>query len=55
MPTSDKHSDFRSWLVSISPTAPTQYGLPYTIIRPFNCVGTGEQRALGGREFKWQR
>lgn len=23
-----------------------QYGLPYTIIRPFNCVGTGEKRAL---------
>jgi UDP-glucose 4-epimerase len=23
-----------------------QYGLPYTILRPFNCVGTGEQRAL---------
>ena len=28
-----------------------QYGLPYTIIRPFNCVGTGEQRAIGGREI----
>jgi len=23
-----------------------QFGLPYTIIRPFNCVGTGEKRAL---------
>ena len=23
-----------------------QYGLPFTVIRPFNCVGTGEQRAL---------
>jgi UDP-glucose 4-epimerase len=23
-----------------------QYGLPYTIVRPFNCVGTGESRAL---------
>jgi nucleoside-diphosphate-sugar epimerase len=23
-----------------------QYGLPYTIVRPFNCVGIGEQRAL---------
>jgi len=23
-----------------------QYGLPYTIIRPFNCVGIGEQKAL---------
>jgi nucleoside-diphosphate-sugar epimerase len=22
-----------------------QYGLPFTIIRPFNCVGVGEQRA----------
>lgn len=26
-----------------------QYGLPYTIIRPFNCVGTGEQKALTDR------
>lgn len=25
----------------------SQYGLPYTIVRPFNCVGVGEQRALG--------
>jgi nucleoside-diphosphate-sugar epimerase len=24
-----------------------QYGLPYTIARPFNCVGVGEARALG--------
>ena len=24
-----------------------QYGLPYTIVRPFNCVGIGEQRAKG--------
>jgi UDP-glucose 4-epimerase len=24
-----------------------QYGLPYTIVRPFNCVGIGERRALG--------
>ena len=23
-----------------------QYGLPFTIVRPFNCVGTGESRAL---------
>src|SRR5579864_4331818 len=23
-----------------------QYGLPYTIVRPFNCVGVGERRAL---------
>ncbi|MEQ1879112.1 MAG: NAD-dependent epimerase/dehydratase family protein, partial [Bdellovibrionia bacterium] len=23
-----------------------QYGLPYTIVRPFNCVGIGEKRAL---------
>jgi len=25
-----------------------QYGLPFTIIRPFNCVGIGEGRAIGG-------
>ena len=24
-----------------------QYGLPYTVIRPFNCVGVGEDAALG--------
>jgi nucleoside-diphosphate-sugar epimerase len=24
-----------------------QYGLPYTILRPFNCVGIGEGRAVG--------
>ena len=24
-----------------------QYKLPYTIVRPFNCVGVGERRALG--------
>jgi UDP-glucose 4-epimerase len=27
-----------------------QYGLPYTIVRPFNCVGIGEGRALGEAE-----
>jgi UDP-glucose 4-epimerase len=27
-----------------------QYQLPYTIVRPFNCVGIGEQRALGDVE-----
>ena len=27
-----------------------QYGLPYTIVRPFNCVGIGEGRALRGAE-----
>ena len=27
-----------------------QYGLPFTIIRPFNCVGIGEQRALSDKE-----
>lgn len=27
-----------------------QYKLPYTIVRPFNCVGIGERRALGDRE-----
>jgi UDP-glucose 4-epimerase len=29
-----------------------QYGLPYTICRPFNCVGVGERRALGGAEIQ---
>ena len=28
-----------------------QYKLPYTIIRPFNCVGTGEGRALCDKEI----
>jgi nucleoside-diphosphate-sugar epimerase len=28
-----------------------QYGLPYTIIRPFNCVGIGERRALCDKEI----
>ncbi|GIH09635.1 NAD-dependent epimerase [Rhizocola hellebori] len=27
-----------------------QYKLPYTIVRPFNCVGIGEGRALGDAE-----
>src|SRR5262249_14616718 len=27
-----------------------QYGLPYTIVRPFNCVGVGEKRALSDRD-----
>jgi UDP-glucose 4-epimerase len=26
-----------------------QYGLPYTIVRPFNCVGAGERRAVHER------
>src|SRR5215469_14041238 len=29
----------------------TQYRLPYTIVRPFNCVGIGESRALGDAEI----
>jgi UDP-glucose 4-epimerase len=29
-----------------------QYQLPYTIVRPFNCVGIGEKRALCEREIK---
>lgn len=29
-----------------------QYQLPYTIVRPFNGVGTGERKALGGRAVK---
>src|SRR6201992_1165475 len=28
-----------------------QYQLPFTIARPFNCVGIGEGRALGGEEI----
>ena len=28
-----------------------QYKLPYTIVRPFNCVGVGEKRALGDVEI----
>jgi UDP-glucose 4-epimerase len=28
-----------------------QYRLPYTIVRPFNCVGIGESRALGDKEI----
>jgi UDP-glucose 4-epimerase len=28
-----------------------QYGLPYTIVRPFNCVGIGERRALRDKEI----
>jgi len=27
-----------------------QYGLPYTIIRPFNCVGVGEEDSIGEEE-----
>lgn len=30
--------------------ASEQYGLPYTIARPFNCVGIGERRALSSTE-----
>jgi UDP-glucose 4-epimerase len=29
-----------------------QFGLPYTIIRPFNCVGVGERRALSDRVIR---
>ena len=29
-----------------------QYGLPYTIIRPFNCVGVGEEKAISEEEVK---
>jgi nucleoside-diphosphate-sugar epimerase len=28
-----------------------QYGLPYTIVRPFNCVGIGEKRAKSAKEI----
>lgn len=33
-------------------SAQLQYGLPYTICRPFNCVGIGEGRALSDVEIK---
>ena len=29
-----------------------QYKLPYTIIRPFNCIGIGEKKALGDKEIR---
>ncbi len=28
-----------------------QYGLPYSIVRPFNCVGLGEEKALGSEDM----
>jgi nucleoside-diphosphate-sugar epimerase len=28
-----------------------QYGLPFTIVRPFNCIGVGEKRALFDHEI----
>ena len=28
-----------------------QYELPYTIVRPFNCIGVGEEEALGEHEI----
>jgi nucleoside-diphosphate-sugar epimerase len=28
-----------------------QYGLPFTIIRPFNCIGIGEKRAISDKEI----
>jgi UDP-glucose 4-epimerase len=31
--------------------AEQQHGLPYTIVRPFNCVGIGELRARGAAEI----
>ena len=29
-----------------------QYGLPYTIVRPFNCIGVGEKRSLGDHDVR---
>jgi UDP-glucose 4-epimerase len=29
-----------------------QYRLPFTVLRPFNCIGTGEKKALTDREIK---
>ena len=28
-----------------------QYNLPYTIVRPFNCIGVGEEEAIGEHEI----
>lgn len=28
-----------------------QYGLPYTIVRPFNCIGVGEEEAIGEHQI----
>jgi nucleoside-diphosphate-sugar epimerase len=28
-----------------------QYNLPYTIVRPFNCIGVGEEEAIGQHEI----
>ena len=28
-----------------------QYNLPYTIVRPFNCIGVGEARALSDEDI----
>lgn len=28
-----------------------QYGLPYSVVRPFNCVGLGEEKALDAEEM----
>ena len=41
---------FQKLAASTSPGRREQYGLPYTIIRPFNCVGVGERRALARHE-----
>lgn len=32
--------------------AKEQYDLPYTIVRPFNCIGVGEEEAVGEHEIK---
>jgi UDP-glucose 4-epimerase len=29
-----------------------QYKLPFTVIRPFNCIGTGEKRAISDKNIK---
>jgi len=38
-------------LLTFARAAWEQYQLPYTIVRPFNCVGIGESRALGDEEI----
>ncbi len=37
--------------LAVEYSARDQYKLPYTIVRPFNCVGIGASRALGDEEI----
>lgn len=51
MPPPASSSGFQTLAVEYwARAAYAQYGLPYTIVRPFGCVGIGEVRALGQAE-----